>query len=322
MLRLSSTLRIINEELNRYNKHSSKFSKKRFAFFINRAWLLSHGIAQSLKNNDENELSRLLWTPDGKTYKKIEVVTIGVSKKVVQGVFCSFVFRLRSIKKTAALPSGQPLTWSCVFPLKPDTEIPVEGFLLLPQRQKFQPGIFLEGKSINLHNIIVTMEKTGIARISFDEKSKVTMGSVFKKWDSFKIWNWKDAYKRYQEYNPGPLDLEIEMQEEIILDQWKIVDESENDDYIIFKIKNNIDNENGLMFETLVSKGIEGETLLNELNKLKQNPTNPPLYGTIHYERCRMILQPLSLFMPDGMKHLMVSNKKVDSSALLRTLNF
>lgn len=43
LLRLSSTLRVANEELGRFTRNESEFSSKRLSFFLNRAWLLARG---------------------------------------------------------------------------------------------------------------------------------------------------------------------------------------------------------------------------------------------------------------------------------------
>ncbi|HEY7426317.1 MAG TPA: hypothetical protein VH682_18945, partial [Gemmataceae bacterium] len=45
LLRLGSTLRAANEELGRFTRDEAAFSRKRLSFFLNRAWLLSHGLS-------------------------------------------------------------------------------------------------------------------------------------------------------------------------------------------------------------------------------------------------------------------------------------
>jgi hypothetical protein len=40
----------------------------------------------------------------------------------------------------------------------------------------------------------------------------------------------------------------------------------------------------------------------------------------MHYERCRLMFQPLSVFGEQGPEHLMVSAKNVDRKALLAAL--
>jgi hypothetical protein len=42
----------------------------------------------------------------------------------------------------------------------------------------------------------------------------------------------------------------------------------------------------------------------------------------MHYEACRLILQPLATFGESGPEQLMLSNEKVDRAALLKALKF
>src|ERR1044072_1815370 len=49
LLRLGGTLRAANDELGRFTRNDPDFSRKRLCFFLNRAWLLSHGLARALR---------------------------------------------------------------------------------------------------------------------------------------------------------------------------------------------------------------------------------------------------------------------------------
>jgi hypothetical protein len=40
----------------------------------------------------------------------------------------------------------------------------------------------------------------------------------------------------------------------------------------------------------------------------------------MHYERCRLVFQPLSVFNENGPEYLTISQEKVDKAALLREL--
>src|SRR5213592_2221603 len=60
LLRLGSTLRVANEELGRFTRNEPDFSRKRMTFFLNRTWLLSHGLARALREKDEARLALLL----------------------------------------------------------------------------------------------------------------------------------------------------------------------------------------------------------------------------------------------------------------------
>src|SRR5947208_2783631 len=188
LLRLGSTLRSANEELGRYTRNEPEFSRKRLGFFLNRAWLLGKGLGRALQANDDAAFDRLLWMPANQPVDKLEVVTLGVAKKVAIGAFVAFEFRLRTIQRAADKsssvgrianpsynrPPGSRLVWSCVFPVKPGVEIPPEGFLHLPQKQKFTARLFLEGKSIFLEKVALSLDEHGGGRISLTDASTVT----------------------------------------------------------------------------------------------------------------------------------------------------
>src|SRR5581483_11305763 len=93
LLRLGSTLRTATEELGRFTTHDPLFSRKRLIFFLSRAWLLSRGLAHALQTTDEKEYDRLTWSPTVQPVPKVEVVCLGVSKKVATGAFIAFEFR-------------------------------------------------------------------------------------------------------------------------------------------------------------------------------------------------------------------------------------
>lgn len=147
LLRLGSTLRAATEELARFTAHDPLFSRMRLTFFLSRAWLLSRGLAHALQSADAKEYDRLTWSPPMQPLPKVKVVCVGVAKKVAARAFVSFEFRFRALADAAPVKAGQRLAWSVVFPLKPGLEIPPEGFLHLPQKQKFTPFILLEAQS-------------------------------------------------------------------------------------------------------------------------------------------------------------------------------
>src|SRR5262245_13865525 len=90
LLRLGSTLRAANDELGRFTRNESDFSRRRLIFFLNRAWLLSQGLARALSENDDAGLERLLWTPASVPVDRLDVVVLGVGKKVAAGAFVAF----------------------------------------------------------------------------------------------------------------------------------------------------------------------------------------------------------------------------------------
>src|SRR5687767_833607 len=82
LLRLGSTLRTTTEELTRFTSHDASFSRRRLTFFLSRAWLLSRGLAHALQTADVKEFDRLTWSPPVQPVPKVEVVCVGVAKKV------------------------------------------------------------------------------------------------------------------------------------------------------------------------------------------------------------------------------------------------
>ncbi|MCE9563207.1 MAG: hypothetical protein K8U57_14280 [Planctomycetes bacterium] len=133
LLRLGGTLRVATEELGRFTRQDTNFSRRRLTFFLNRTWLLSRGMAHALQTSDEKEYDRLTWSPPAQPLPKVDVVCVGVVKKVAEKAFVMFDFRLRALADSGPVKAGQRLSWSAVFPVKPGQDIPPEGFLHLPR---------------------------------------------------------------------------------------------------------------------------------------------------------------------------------------------
>jgi hypothetical protein len=319
LLRLGSTLRAANEELGRFTRNEAEFSRKRLSFFLNRAWLLSHGLSRALQTNDEAEFDRLLWTPASNPVERLEVVSLGVVKRVSAGSFCAFEFRLRPIHAPGSSPPAQRLVWSCVFPLQPGNQVPPEGFLHLPQKQKFNASLFLEKKTIVIERAAVALDGADGGRISLGDASTVKAGEPFKDWQRFHGWDPAAAVERIRAHQPGPLDLEVEMQEEVVLADWEMGEPAEHPDrqQIVFPIVHG-----NTTFEAVVPAGPEGKALHVALQALRKKKTRPPLFALMHYEMCRLILQPLATLGEDGPEQLMLSAEKIDRAALLKALKF
>jgi hypothetical protein len=319
LLRLGSTLRAANEELGRFTRDETEFSRKRLSFFLNRAWLLSHGLSRALRENAESEFDRLLWTPASNPIERLEVVTLGVVKRVSARTFCAFEFRLRTVSLAGDMPEGHRLIWSCVFPLKACNEIPAEGFLHLPQKQKFDAALFLEGKSIVIERAAVALDGFGGGRVSLGDASTVTAGEPFTDWQRFQSWDAGAALERIREHKPGPLDLEVEMQEEVVLDDWQIGQPAQRAEQqqVVFPIVHG-----NTTFDAVVAQGPEGKALHTALQALRTKKARPPLFGLLHYEMCRLVLQPLATLGKNGPEQLMLSAEKIDRAALVKALKF
>jgi hypothetical protein len=320
LLRLGSTLRGAAEELGRFTRHDESFSRRRLTFFLSRAWLLGRGLGHALSTGDEKEYDRLNWTPPTQPLPAAEVVCAGVVKKVATGAFVAFEFRLRATADAAPVRAGQRLTWSAVFPLKAGLDIPPEGFLHLPQKQKFTPALFLDRNVLTVRNATLSPDGSGGGRVALTDQSTVTAGSAFADWSRFLDWSPGPAAERARGHKAGPLDLDTELQEEVVLRDYKVAapEAGEEPGQAVYPVTSG-----PLAFTAVAGAGTEGKALkksLDDLRKLKKD--RPPLYGLVHYERCRLLLQPLTSFGKEGPDYLTISKENVNKAALLKALSF
>jgi hypothetical protein len=318
LLRLGSTLRTATEEIGRFTSQDAAFSRRRLTFFLSRAWLLGRGLAHALESGNAEEYDRLTWSPPQQPFPKVEMVCLGAVKRVAAGNFVAFEFRFRAVSDASSVKAGQRLVWSAVFPLKPGLELPAEGFLHLPQKQKFAPFILLDRKTIIIERANLVNDEAG-ARISLTEQSTVTPGSDYDGWEQYLDWSVEPAVERIRKHTPGPLDLDTELQEEIVLRDYEIGEPESGDSpgQAVYPIS-----AGGLTLSALVGAGPEGATLgknLDALRKLKKN--RPPLYGLMHYERCRLAFQPLTAFRPEP-DYLTISKENINKAALLKAMSF
>jgi hypothetical protein len=161
-------------------------------------------------------------------------------------------------------------------------------------------------------------EDGGGWRLSLTDQSTFTPGGPFAGWAQFLDWTAKPAVERLTRQTPGPLDLETELQEEVVLRDYEIDAPTDGDEpgQTIYPIRMG-----HLAFRALVGAGTEGKSLKKALDDLRKPKANrPPLYGLMHYERCRLVLQALTTFGPSGPEYLTISAEKVDKAALLREL--
>jgi hypothetical protein len=319
LLRLGSTLRTAMEELTRFTNHDASFSRRRLTFFLSRAWLLSRGLGHALQSADEKQYDRLTWSPPTQPLPQAEVVCLGVVKKVAAGAFVAFEFRLRAVADAEPVTNGQKLTWSVVFPLKPGVDIPPEGFLHLPQKQKFTPYILLEKKRVAITNANISTDESGTGRISLTEKSTVALGPGFAEWEKYLDWSPQPAIENIRKHAPGPLDLDTELQEEVVLHNYTIdkPEEGEHPGQTVYPITTN-----RAIYSAIVGSEAEGKALqknLDELRKLKKN--QPSIYGLMHYERCRLLFQPLTVFRTEP-DYITISKENINKAALLKAMSF
>jgi hypothetical protein len=308
----------VNEELERYLKDSEDFSAKRLALFLNRSWLLSRGMTDALSKKDDEALGALMLSAANPPVpvKQLEVAVLGVFKRMVKSS-CSFDFRLRVVRDVPGVKAGQPLLWSCLF--AHNGKVPSEAYLHLPQPQKFNPKILLEGTEVKVTDAAVALDDHGGGRLMLGPKSTVTPGVPFTDWSRFQSWDLEHAHGRVAHHHITPLALPNELVEEVVLQDWAIEGESEREqtNQKVFSIKAS----NGLVLDAVASTQGDGAHLIAALKDLKKARKRPPLYGVMHYELCRLVFQPLSTFEGKEMRHLMISNEKINLSALLGQLN-
>lgn len=318
LLRLGSQLRAATEELSRFIAQDQSFSRRRLTFFLSRAWLLSRGLSHALQRTDEKEYDRLTWSPPQQPVPQVDVVCLGAVKRVSPGAFVAFEFRLRAISDAAPIKAGQRLVWSTVFPLKSGLDIPAEGFLHMPQKQKFTTNVLLDQKSFSITAANLARDDSG-DRLTLTEQSTLVATGKFTDWLRFLEWSPTAAVERIRKHSAGPLDLDTEMVEEIVLRDYTIGKEEDGDSpgqtiYPIIGGK--------YQFSAVASSAADGKPLreqLKELRKLKKN--KPPLYGLLHYERCRLTFQPLTTFGPEP-DYLPISKENINKAALLKALSF
>jgi len=113
--------------------------------------------------------------------------------------------------------------------------------------------------------------------------------------------------------------LEIEMQEEIVLNEWQIAEpvERHEEQQLVYPLS-----ADGVVFDAVISKGIEGKAVQRQLEEYRQIKHRPPLYGLMHYAKCRLVVQPLTAFGEDGPEYLTISDESIDRAALLKALKF
>lgn len=314
LLRLGGTLRNANDEIARFVKDDERFSQTRLMFFLNRCWIMCRGIERAMQQKDSRTLDSLLMVPTTEKRDSLDVVCLGVAKKVVPDVFCAFEFRLRDVD------NGERLIWSTVFPMKPGAEIPAEGYLHLPQKQKFTPSLFLEKCDTSISNLLLAKSNAGPRRIQLTEESTVEIGNPYQDWDRFLTWNPQTALTRIQEHQVSPFDVDIELHEEAILDNFDRDEDAERNenrgkDYertpILYR---------GMQASLAVSKSVEGDACRDALNSRKKQAKDS-LYGLMYYSDGEVLIQPLTLFENEP-TYITISKKSFDRKSLLKALKF
>lgn len=311
LLRLGFTLRVATEEIGRFARNDPAFSRRRYGFFLSRAWMLSRGLRQALETDDAARWDGLVGQgQDARDVKDLEVAGIGVGKRVVPGAFVAFDFRLR------ALADKTPLAWSVVFPLKPGVEVPAEAFLHLPQPQGFKASAFLPGQRARVSAAQVGEDgRLTLARDAKVEESKTAV----KDWEPLVAWDAAKALARVRGHQPGPFDLEVELQEEVVLRDFRAGQAEATPRERQVRIP--IETKAGLVFHVLAGDGPGDAPLRQRITAWKKWQAGP-LFGVVHYEMCRFMLQPMTLFGGKQPESLQLSDGTYDAASLVKALKF
>jgi hypothetical protein len=313
LLRLGASLRYVNEEIGRFLADDGTFAARRYAFFLHRSWLLARGIRHAFAKADRRLLGALTTgvstapIPAG----ALEVATIGVSKRSAATV-CTFDFRLRVTKAKSRALVGQSLVFSLVFARKPG--VVADAYLHLPQPQKYTPKIFRERAAIAVTDAAVIPDDRGGGRLVLGPKSTVSLGESWEDWGSCYGWDPEGAAARAAAHAPSPLDLAVEMQEEMVLEDWRFIVPPA--DGAAPQIHGP-----GLVMHASLPAGEEGDELCARLAKDSKKKSRPRLFGTVHYEFGRLVFSPLSYLTDEGPEHLLLSDDDVKLAALLGSLD-
>jgi hypothetical protein len=213
------------------------------------------------------------------------------------------------------------MVFSKVFPMPRDkADLPAEAFLHLPfsPKQKWKPSLFLEKKTIELTNCAISRQEGTLTRLVLSEASEARSTDAFADWKSLWSWDRKQSLERLEKHTPTPMDLEIELQEEVFIDQWEPDKLTSSDDaYDLMPITSQ-----SLRLESRLDRGPSGVPLSGVFKKMAEKKKRPPLYGLVHYESCQLVFQPLTALADDGPQYLTISPDKVSQAELVKAMKF
>jgi hypothetical protein len=336
LLRLAGTLSLVSREIGRYVAQDPQFSARRLSFFIGRTWLLARGMVRALRAGDTATFERLAMDRRSETVSELRAVTLGVIKKVVPGSFCAFEFRMRRLE---AGKLGAPLAFTEMFPMKagppgaPGRDVPPEAYLVLERPQRYKPRILLDGGAVSFRDVKLLGSEAGL-RVTLGKDSRVEASGPWDGWSSLPAWDVAGALARVRAHEVDPLELPNELHEEVVLDEWRIGEPTTKEQRHAYPVQ-----ARGLVLDGVVADGIEGQALQGNLERMRKGQAplglgpggsggggkgepsaSRRLFGVLHYETCRFVLQPLALLTASGPIHLMTSADGIDHKALLRNL--
>ena len=196
--------------------------------------------------------------------------------------------------------------------------MPPEAFLHLPQKQQFKPSMLLEKKAVEVTRCAVSAQPGSAARLMLGEASTLAAGSEFGGWAGLLRWDVREAAARLERHRPTPMDLEIELQEEVFVSDWQPGERRETEEgYDLVPIE-----AGHLPFEARLDRGPSGVPVRERMSEIAAKQNRPPIYGVVHYESCRLVLQPLSALDERGIEYLTVSRDKISQAQLVKAMKF
>jgi hypothetical protein len=234
---------------------------------------------------------------------------------------------MRAVGAGGPVAVGTPIVWSCVFP-PGKKNIPAEAYLHLPQPQKFTPKSLLDRAVYTITECAISRgEPGGGVRLMLGPKSTVTAGKKHTDWAPHLATDWGAIRARVAAHRVSPLELDVELQESVVLPEWQVgAPEKRDDDKVAYPIA-----AGSRQFEVVTAKGAGDQELVAALEAARKAGKGKgkkpaagrgPLFGLMHYERCKLVLQPLAIFGDDGPEYLTISNEKFSVSSLVGSLDF
>ncbi|MBO6934427.1 MAG: hypothetical protein JJ863_05615 [Deltaproteobacteria bacterium] len=323
LLRLGSTLRIASEEVARFTRQDASFSPDRLSFFLGRAWVLARGMEAALADQDADGWARLTSGPETVPMKELALVVVGVFKRHVPGAFAAFELRCRVTEDAKPLKRGDAISWSFVFPLREDQKVPPEAMLMLEQKQKFRPNELLEGKVVRVGGQ-VAISQGDPRRLMLGPKATVAIDAEpFTEWLELTRWEPGATLAKITGHQPDPLSLPIELQDEAMLLRWSMEELVEGEKHTTAALQVQLDDaEVPLTFELRAPIGDSGSPLRKALDEARKQDPRPPLFGFLHFEHGKLVLEPLSLLGDERPTMIALDPKNVDKAALVRAMTF
>ena len=323
LLRLAAALRIVIEELKRIQGDPERFSASRYGLFVDRCWLLAGGTLRALAQNDQAALVRLTAPTRGHPLKELSVAVAGVLKRHVPGAFSAFEFRLRLLQAATlapdrVLPVGTPLVWSLVVPAAAGHQFPAEAFLSMRQKQGFSPAQLLNHKSLQFSDCSLLDGEPLRVQLGPDSRL-LEIEAATPDWRSLLAWDPNDWQRRIHSHRPDPLELPVELAQDVLLEDWQI------DPFAASTVPGRENSERCARLQALGCswrvRVDQGELALEQaLQTAASRSPQPALYASAHVELGEQVLSPLAL-LGEKPEYITIGKPEFDRVALVRMLN-